>query len=99
LLSPLRVSPRSSFRKLERHCGISKPSLNPTSEASQNKVEIPVPFFARQKRASTYQLCHTIHHNFTTKTQQPNTHFPQNSCKNEKSTMQKKPQTISQKVA
>jgi hypothetical protein len=47
--------------------------LIPTAESfCKNKVEIPVPFFARQKGASTYHLCHAStttspqkHHNET----------------------------------
>jgi hypothetical protein len=65
LLSPLRVSPRSSFRKLERHCGISKPSLNPTSEASQNKVEIPVPSKTRVNLPALPHNPPQLHHKNT----------------------------------
>jgi hypothetical protein len=34
----------------------------------KNKPENGVPSFAHEKTPPTHQLCHTIHHNFTTKT-------------------------------
>jgi hypothetical protein len=57
-------------------------SFRAPAAPAKNKVQKGVLFFGVEKRPSTYQVCHAIHHNFTTKTPRSAHRFSRNTPAN-----------------